>query len=176
MIRITKDNIAEKLLEVQEELVSLLEEQDVVYLDFLSESQSKSAKQNRTFHSLLDCFWNSGCSSFASKRDMKFHYKELIGLIEVAYCNNKLTEETKEMVWKAIKILPLAPGQRAEIIDLLKGRVLKEHSWSEAKKERATEAINTILHDMEFANVNDSKESKKYQTIIGGLNADEWWH
>ena len=80
------------------------------------------------------------------------------------------------MVWKAIKLLPLAPGQRAEIVDLLKGRVLKEHSWSEARKERATEAIDTILHDMDFANVQGSKESKKYQTILEGLNADEWWN
>lgn len=176
MIRITKENLPERLAEVQEKLVSLLEEQDVVYLDFLSETQYKSAKQNRTFHSLLDCFWDSGCSSFETKRDLRFHYKELIGLIEVAYCNNKLTEETKQMVWKAIKLLPLAPGQRAEIVDLLKGRVLKEHSWSEARKERATEAIDTILHDMEFANVQGSKESKKYQTILEGLNADEWWN
>lgn len=175
MIRITKENLPERMAEVQENLDEMLEEQDVVYLDFLSETQYKSAKQNRTFHSLLDCFWKSGCSSFETKRDLKFHYKELIGLIEVAYCNNKLTEETKDMVWKAIKILPLASGQRAEIIDLLKGRVLKEHSWSEAKKERATEAIDTILRDMDFANVHDSKEGKKYQTILEGLNADLWW-
>lgn len=175
MIRITSENLHERMAEVQEELVSLLKKQDVVYLDFLSETQHKTAKQNRTFHSLLDCFWSSGCSSFSSKKEMRFHYKELIGLIEVAYYNNKLTDETKQMLWEAVKILPLATGQRSEIVDLLKGKVLKEHSWSEARRERATEAIDTILHDMDYAGVIGSKESKKYQTILEGLNADDWW-
>lgn len=175
MIRITKDNLIEKLAELQEKLGRMLEEQEALYLDILSESQYKTAKQNRTFHSLLDCFWKSGCSSFATKRDMKFYYKRLIGLIEVVYDNSNLTEETKRMVWEAAKILPLAVGQRSELVDLLKGRVLKEHSWSEAKKERATEAIETIKHDMDFAGVISSKEGKKYQEILEGLNADNWW-
>lgn len=169
MICITPNNIEERLSEVRTRLLEMLEVDDTAFVDFLTPEQEKSAKQNRTFYSLLDCFWKSDCSSFESKEEMKFYYKRMIGLIEVAYCNFGLTEKTKTMVWEALKVLPLEPGQRSLVIDLLKGRVLKAHSWSEAKKEKATEAINQILDDMDNAGVISSKMGRKYEEILGGL-------
>lgn len=175
MIRVVKQYIEEKLSVLKDKLIEMFGEEDELYIDVLTREQYKTRQQNNTFHALLDCFWKSGCSSFASKQDMKFYYKRQIGLIEVLYDNSNLTEETKRMVWEAAKLLPLAAGQRAELVDLLKGRVLKEHSWSEAKKQRATEAIDSIKNDMDFAGVLSSKMGKKYQEILEGMNADNWW-
>lgn len=169
MICITPNNIDEVLSEVRTRINEMFEQHPMVFVDLLTPEQEKSAKQNRTFHSLVDCFWKSGCSSFLSKSELRWHYKRLIGLIEVAYINPGLTEETKRMVWEALKVLPLAAGQKSIIVDLLKGKVHKEHSWSEAKKERATEAIDTILDDMDDAGVIASSQGKKYEEILGGL-------
>lgn len=174
MIRVVKEYITEKLSELKDTLNWIFKNEEEVYIDVLTKEQYLNAKQNRTFHALLDCFWKSGCSSFATKQDMKFYYKRQIGLIEVMYNNSNLTEETKQMVWKAIKLLPLEFGQRSELCDLLKGRVLKEHSWSEAKKQRATEAIDNILHDMDTAGVIGSKMGKKYEEILRGINEDNF--
>lgn len=169
MICITENNIDEKLSEVRTRLLEMLERDNTAFVDLLTPEQEKTARQNRTFHSLLDCFWKSGCSSFETKQDMKFYYKRQIGLIEVLYHNSTITEESKKMLWEALKVLPLAAGQRSEIVDLLKGKVLKEHSWGEATKERATEAINQILDDMDNAGVISSSQGRKYQEILGGL-------
>ena len=175
MIPITKNNLSEKLSDVTGELNRILEEETIVYVDFLTKKQYKSRKQNNTFHALLDCFWKSGCSSFFSKDQMRFYYKRAIGLIDVVYDNSNLEHETKEMLWKAAKLLPLPNTQLVEIIDLLKGKVIKERSWSEATKEKATEAINMILHDMDESGVITSKEGKHYEEILEGMNADNWW-
>lgn len=169
MICITEKNIDEKLSEVRTLLLEMLQEDNTAFVNLLTPEQEKTAKQNNTFHSLLECFWKSGCSSFASEKDMKFYYKRQIGLIEVAYCNSGLTEITKTMVWEALKVLPLDPGQRSIVVDLLKGKVLKAHSWSEAKKEKATEAISQILNDMDEAGVITSSQGRKYEKILGGL-------
>lgn len=175
MITITKNNISEKLSEIEEELNRFLEDESIVYVDFLTKKQYKSRKQNNTFHALLDCFWKSGCSSFFSKDQMRFYYKRAIGLIDVVYDNSNLEHETKEMLWKAAKLLPLSNTQLLEVIDLLKGKVIKERSWSEATKEKATEAIDMILHDMDESGVITSKEGKHYEEILEGMNADNWW-
>lgn len=169
MICITPNNIDEMLSEVRTRLNEMFEVYPMLFIDFLTPEQEKSAKQNRTFHSLVDCFWKSGCSSFLSKSELRWHYKRLIGLIEVAYFNPQLTEDTKHKVWEALKVLPLAAGQKSLVVDLLKGKVMKEHSWSEASKERATEAIDTILDDMDDAGVIGSSQGKKYEEILGGL-------
>lgn len=169
MICITPNNIEDTLSEIRTRAKEMFELHPMVFVDILTPEQEKTARQNRTFHSLVDCFWKSGCSSFLSKSELRWHYKRLIGLIEVAYFNPQITEETKSMVWQALKVLPLAEGQRALIVDLLKGKVMKEHSWSEAKKERATEAIDALLDDMDDAGVIGSSQGKKYEEILGGL-------
>lgn len=169
MICITPKNIEETLSEIRTRANEMFELYPMVFVNILTPEQEKTAKQNRTFHSLVDCFWKSGCSSFLSKTDLRWHYKRLIGLIEVAYYNPQITEETKRMVWEALKVLPLTIGQRALVVDLLKGKVHKEHSWSEARKERATEAIDALLDDMDNAGVIASSQGKKYEEILEGL-------
>lgn len=175
MIPITKNNLSEKLSDVSGEVNRVLDKETIVYIDILTQKQYKSRKQNNTFHALLDCFWDSGCSSFLSKSQMRFYYKKSIGLVDVVYDNSNLEHETKQMLWKAAKLLPLSNTQLLEVIDLLKGKVVKERSWSEATKEKATEAIDMILHDMDESGVISSKEGKHYEEILEGMNADNWW-
>lgn len=175
MICITRDNIENGLNEVGEEIKKILTASREVYVDFLDKKQYKSSKQNKTFHALLDCFWKSGCSSFISKDEMRFYYKRAVGLIDMVFDNSNISQSTKDMVWKALKILPIETTQRIEIINLLKGKVIKERSWSIATKEQATEAIDMILHDMDMSGVSGSIEGKHYDEILEGLNADNWW-
>lgn len=175
MILVTKDNINEMLSEIKEELSSLLMSENEIYVDFLTKKQYRSKKQNKTFHALLDCFWDSGCSSFVDENNMRFYYKKSVGLIDMVFENTNLTEETKQMVWKAIKILPLETTQKIEVINLLRGKVEKERSWSIATKKQATRAIDMILSDMNDAQVITSSEGKHYEQILEGMNADNWW-
>lgn len=175
MIPITRNNIEEKLPEVREKIEVILSEEKEVYVDFLTKQQYRSKKQNKTFHALLDCFWDSGCSSFVDESDMRFHYKKAVGLIDMVFENTNLTEETKQMLWKAIKILPLETTQRIEVINLLRGKVEKERSWAIATKKQATRAIDMILSDMNEAQVITSSEGKHYENILEGMNADNWW-
>ena len=175
MIKITRNDIDEKTEEVMQKIKDFLTEHREVYIELLTSTQYKSRKQNNTFHSLLDCFWNSGCSSFLSKDEMRFNYKRAVGLIDMLFDNSNISQETKDMVWKALKILPLETTQRLEVINLLRGKVVKERSWSIATKKQATEAIDMILHDMDESGVISSKEGKHYEEILEGMNADKWW-
>ena len=175
MICITKYNIDQRFEELKSEILARLEDEKELYIDILDKKQYKSRKQNNTFHSLLDCFWNSGCSSFMSKDDMRFFYKRSVGLIDMLFDNSNISEETKEMLWKAIKLLPLETTQRIEVINLLRGKIVKERSWSIATKKQATQAIDMILHDMNESGVITSSQGKKYEEILGGMNADNWW-
>lgn len=175
MILVTKNNIDEESMNIKNKLSELLSGQKEVYVDFLTKQQYKSSKQNKTFHALLDCFWKSGCSSFVSKDEMRFYYKRAVGLIDMVFDNSNISEDTKEMLWKAIKILPLETTQQLEVINLLKGKVVKERSWSIATKKQATDAVDMILHDMDMAGVSGSAEGKHYDEILEGMNADKWW-
>lgn len=175
MIPITKNNLSENLSEVTGEVNRILDEESIVYVDFLTQKQYKSRKQNNTFYALLDCFWKSGCSSFVSQNEMRFYYKRSVGLIQTLYDNSNLEQETKNMIWQAVKLLPLSNTQLIEVTNLLKGKVVKEMSWSIATKKQATEAIDMILHDMDEAGVITSSEGKHYEEILEGMNADNWW-
>ena len=148
---------------------------DLSAIEKNEDGTDKNAKQNKTFHALLDCFWKSGCSSFSSKNEMRFYYKRSIGLIEMVYDNSNLEQETKNMIWQAVKLLPLSNTQLIEVTNLLRGKVVKEMSWSVASKKQATEAIDMILHDMDESGVIGSKEGKHYEEILEGMNADNWW-
>lgn len=142
------------------------------YIEILTEHQFKTKSQNKLFHALLDCFWDSGCSSFISKQEMRWHYKQIAHLIETEYfC--PLDVWTKECIWKAIKILPIEEEQRRAVVDLLKGKVIKEHSWGEACKDGARMAIDAIIRDMDSSGVITSKKRNKYQEILRGIN--QWW-
>lgn len=169
MICITRNNIEEKLEDVRTATNLMLDDEHTVYIDLLTEKQYKSRKQNNTFHSLLDCFWKSGCSSFVSENAMRFYYKRSVGLIETVFDNSNLEQDTKNMIWKAVQLLPISNTQLMEVVNLLKGKVVKEMSWSIATKQQATKAIGTILDDMDNAGVIISAMGKKYEEILGGL-------
>lgn len=175
MIPITKNNLSEKLSEARTAIESMLDKETIVYVELLTQKQYKSRKQNNTFHALLDCFWESGCSSFVSQNEMRFYYKRSVGLIQTLYDNSNLEQETKNMIWQAVKLLPLSNTQLIEVTNLLKGKVVKEMSWSIATKKQATEAIDMILHDMDESGVITSSEGKHYEEILEGMNADNWW-
>lgn len=176
MICITKYNIDQRFEELKSEILARLDEEKELYIDILDKKQYRSKQQNKTFHALLDCFWDSGCSSFVDENTMRFHYKKAVGLIDMVFENTNLTEETKQMLWKAIKILPLETTQRIEVINLLRGKVEKERSWAVATKKQATRAIDMILSDMNNAEVITSSEGKHYENILEGMNADNWWN
>lgn len=143
-------------------------EDDFAYVEILTEKQYKSRQQNSLFHSLLSCFWDSGCSSFESYKSMRFHYKDIAHLIEYVFTND-LKEETKQMLWRAVKLLPIDESERKKVVELLKGKILIEHSWAESTKGMAKIAIDQLINDMHEAGVN----SKKFEEILKGLG--EWY-
>lgn len=55
---------------------------DIVYFDLLSAQSYKTTKQNNLFHSLLQCFWLSGCSSFGDYDALRLYYKRVAGLVK----------------------------------------------------------------------------------------------
>lgn len=143
-------------------------EEDFAYVEILNENQYKSRRQNALFHSLLSCFWDSGCSSFESYKSMRFHYKDIAHLIEYVFTND-LKEETKQLLWRAVKLLPIDRTERKKVVELLRGKILIEHSWAESTKGMAKIAIDQLLSDMLEAGVN----SKKFEEILKGLG--EWY-
>jgi hypothetical protein len=138
------------------------------YVEVLTEKQYKSRQQNNLFHSLLSCFWASGRSSFESYKNMRFHYKDVAHLVEYVFTND-LKEETKQILWKVIKLLPIDESEKKKVIELLRGKVLIEHSWAESTKAMAKITIDQLLNDMYQAGVN----SKKFEEILKGLG--EWY-
>ena len=150
------------------ELLGIEIKDDFAYVELLTEQQYKSHRQNNLFHSLLKVFWESHCSSFESYRNMRFHYKEVAHLIEYIFTND-LKEETKQMLWKAVKLLPIDGKERKKVIELLKGKVLIEHSWAESTKAMAKVAINQLLDDMKQAGV----VSKQFEDILKHIG--DWY-
>ena len=133
-------------------------------VEFLTLEKFKSNQQNRTFWSLLDCFWESGCSSFNTYDDMVEFYYRIAGLITIK-TKSTLKRETKAMIYKAIKILPLTFGVKQKVYKMLRGEYEKYLSWSVVKKKKATLTISTLMHDMNEAGVS----SKKYDEILIGM-------
>lgn len=146
---------------------------DFGYIEVLSETQHKSKEQNRLFHSLLRIFWESGCSSFESSKNMRFYYKEIAHLIEYVF-QNDLEEETKQMLWKAIKLLPLKETEKKKVIELLRGKTLIEHSWAESTKGMAKIAIDELLNDMHQSGVISSSQGKKFEEVLKKIG--QWYY
>lgn len=57
---------------------------DYICVDFISKQTLKSREQNNLFHSLLQCFWESGCSSFNDYDELRTYYKRVAGLVKPA--------------------------------------------------------------------------------------------
>ncbi|MCM1497237.1 MAG: hypothetical protein NC124_02105 [Clostridium sp.] len=139
-----------------------------VYISLMDENSYKTNSQNRLFHGLLDVFWRSGCSSFESYEDMRVHYKQIAGLVEISY-QNDLLPFTKKCLFKAIKLLPISISEYNKIILYLKGQKMKELSWSKATKENAVSAIDALIYDMNESGVVVSKCGKEYERILKTL-------
>lgn len=105
------------------EIFGIDTESEFSYLEVVDEKRYKTNQQTKLFHSLLMCFWKSGCSSFNSYESMRNHYKEVAHLLEYVFQNN-LKEETKQMLWKVVKLLPIERDELSKVIELLRGRTL----------------------------------------------------
>lgn len=138
---------------------------DYGYLEVLEEKQYKSRQQNALFHSLLMCFWESKLSSFESYEELRNHYKRVAHLCDVKW-ENRLKDTTKQILWRAIKMLPLPQSELAEITELLKGRVVTWRSWAECSKEMASLTLDQLINDMIAAGVN----SKKFESIMRDID------
>ena len=99
-----------------------------------------------------------------SYKNMRFHYKDIAHLIEYVFTND-LKEETKQALWRVLKKLPIDESEKKKVIELLKGKVLIEHSWAESTKGMAKVAIDQLLNDMFQAGVN----SKKFEEILRSI-------
>jgi hypothetical protein len=150
------------------ELTGIEIESDYGYLEVVDEKQYKTNRQTRAFHSLLMCFWKSGCSSFETYEHLRNHYKEVAHLLEFMFIND-LQPYTKECLWKAVKLLPIKDSERSKVIELLRGKVLVWHSWSECNKEMATVTLNQLINDMFEAGVSSSSQGKKFEEILTGM-------
>lgn len=138
------------------------------YIEVIDEKKYKSQRQSRLFHSLLMVFWKSGCSSFESYEAMRNHYKEVAHLLEYKF-HNDLQESTKSMLWKAIKLLPIADLERMKLIELLRGRVHIWHSWVECTRGMAEVTLNQLINDMTESGVYSSSQGAKFEEIMKGL-------
>ena len=147
------------------ELTGVEIKEDFGFIEVLTETQYKSREQNNLFHSLLKCFWESKLSSFDSYEELRNHYKRIAHLCEVQW-ENTLPEQVKKILWKAIQLLPIQKRYLDEICELLRGRVVTWHSWSECSKEMARLTLDQLINDMTFAGVN----SKKFQDIMRSLD------
>lgn len=151
------------------ELTGIEIDADYGYIQVMDEKQYKSNQQSKLFHALLMCFWKSGCSSFESYEELRNHYKSVAHLLEYKFVNN-LKPETKQILWKAVKLLPISIKERDKVIEILKGPVLIWHSWAECSKEMAEVTINQLLSDMFQAGVPGSSQNKKLEEIMEGIN------
>lgn len=154
------------------ELTGIEIDEEYAYLEVVDEKRYKTNQQTKLFHSLLMCFWKSGCSSFNSYESMRNHYKEVAHLLEYVFQNN-LKEETKQMLWKVVKLLPIERDELSKVIELLRGRTLIWHSWSECSKDMASVALNQLINDMFSAGVDSSAQGKKFEEIMKGIK--DWY-
>lgn len=127
----------------------------------------KTAEQNKLFHSLLQAFWESGCSSFESYDDLRLHYKEIASLIQYKQ-KILLSEKTKRKLWEFIKDALISLEEKSNIVDILKSNVRIENSWSTVSKDKATFTINELVNNCIESGAYAS--SSKVKTIIDELN------
>lgn len=151
-----------------QELFPDIEIKSGVWVKLLDDKSMKSDEQNKLFHSLLGIFWDSGCSSYETADKMRFHYKDIAGLITYEYISG-LNKNTRLLLWKILlisKFKNLVPEQQNNRVnELLKGKVFKEKSWSYVSKKKATEAIQALIDDMYKAGVNSPKFEEVMKTI-----------
>ena len=102
---------------------------DDLILDVMTPKTYLNNLQNATFHSLLSCYWVSGCCSDKDYEALRKRFKKLVGLIKV---------------------------DKAEIEGLT---VIKETetTWGNVKQTDATIAIKSLIDEMYESGVNTPK-------------------
>jgi hypothetical protein len=139
------------------------------FLTLETEVKQKTNNQNRLFHGLLQAFWESGMSSFLSYEDLRDYYKRIAGLIELKR-TNPLKEETKNILYKAIKLLPITDQEKQRTYDLLKGKQEFCKSWAEVSKDKATFAIKHLLNDCVMSGAYITSE--KVKSIVDDMEKE----
>jgi hypothetical protein len=81
-MKLTKEQAKELFKDYPSALARIDKIQGDIYFDLQSKTVYKSNKQNNLFHSLLECFWESGCSSFGNYDDLRNYYKRIAGLVK----------------------------------------------------------------------------------------------
>lgn len=81
-MKLTKEQAKELFKDYPSALARIDKIQGDIYFDLQSKTVYKSNKQNNLFHSLLECFWESGCSSFGDYDDLRNYYKRIAGLVK----------------------------------------------------------------------------------------------
>jgi hypothetical protein len=136
---------------------------------FMSPDEYKTRKQNKTFWALIDCFWESGCSSFYSKIEMEEYYYRIANLITIKI-KKRLLLSTRQKLYSLIESSnKFYKSETKQIYKLLKGEYEKHQSWSRVKKDKARLTIDTLMHDMDEAGVS----TKKYEEILAGMEKDK---
>lgn len=135
-------------------------------LEISSIKKYKTDKQNKTFHSLLFAYFESGCSSFDNIIDLKNYYKSEMGM-DVEYYVYFLEEEVVEASLK--KKFP-QPHKVINREDLPKEGVVAINkvyqSFSQATSTQVTTGIKALIRDI----FNSGAESdSKIQDILKGL-------
>ena len=128
------------------EYISKFKLKEPIVVEIEKLEKSKTEQQNKTFHSLLQAFWESGCSSFYNYEDLRNYYKRLAGLIQYKQVL-ELKEETKHTLKECIKILPIDNNEKIVLNKLLLGQVEVHKSWSEVKKDKAKIVIEQLIND-----------------------------
>lgn len=83
-------------------------EGDQIYFELQSPAAWKTQKQNNLFHSLLQCFWTSGCASFGDYDSLRLYYKRVAGLVkkkDSMLVEGSWSEAKKEQARVAIDML-----------------------------------------------------------------------
>lgn len=81
-MRLTKEKARELFKDYPQALMKIDKIKGDVYFDLMNQTVFKTNKQNNLFHSLLSCFWESGCSSFGDYDDLRNYYKRVAGLVK----------------------------------------------------------------------------------------------
>lgn len=81
-MKLSKEQAREVFKDYPSVLARIEKIQGDIYFDLQSKTVYKSNKQNNLFHSLLQCFWESGCSSFGDYDELRNYYKRVAGLVK----------------------------------------------------------------------------------------------
>ena len=152
-----------------QKIISEISEEDFekgFILEISSIKKWKTDKQNRTFHSLLYAFFDSGYSSYDNVIDLKNHYKEEMGM-DIDYYVYFLKDE----VFNSIQNKKYPKAHKVEKIeDLPKSGIVAVNkiykSFSLATEKQVINGIKSLIRDIFLSG---ASIDLKIQEILKGL-------